>query len=141
MVKLPQSISLKQGDSYDAASPPALTISGGNGTGATGEVVINGSITAIEVNNKGSNYTDPPLVSIVGGGGSGASATAVVTNKEVSRILINSGGTGYTTKPEITIVGGGGTEQLPRQKFVVLFPMLIINNAGTGYTSAPTVSP
>ena len=130
----------EQGDSYDAASPPALTISGGNGTGATGEVVINGSITAIEVNAKGSNYTDPPLVSIVGGGGSGASATAVVTNKEVSRILINSGGTGYTTKPEITIVGGGGSGATAEAEVRGSISAVNITNAGTDYTSEPTVS-
>ena len=130
----------EQGDSYDAASPPALTISGGNGTGATGEVVINGSITAIEVNDKGSNYTDPPLVSIVGGGGSGASATAVVTNKEVSRILINSGGTGYTTKPEITIVGGGGQGATAEAEVRGSISAVNITNAGTDYTSEPTVS-
>ena len=37
------------GTRYDAASPPVLTISGGGGTGATANVVVNGSVSEITV--------------------------------------------------------------------------------------------
>ena len=131
---------IKQGDAYDAASPPALTIGNGGGTGATGSVVIDGSLTAITIASGGSNYTSPPLVSIVGGGGSGAAAEAVVTNGSVSRILINSGGTGYTSKPEITIVGGGGTGATANAEVRGPIKEVVINNGGTGYTSAPDIT-
>jgi len=129
-----------QGDSYDAASPPALTISGGDGDDAAGVVVINGSITSIDVDNTGTNYAEPPLVSIVGGGGSGASATAVVTNSVVSRILITDGGTGYISKPEITIVGGGGSGATATASVRGPISAVNLTNTGTGYTSEPTVT-
>ncbi|AIX20959.1 structural protein [Synechococcus phage ACG-2014d] len=131
---------VSQGESYDAASPPALTISGGGGSDASGSVVINGSITDIDIDSTGSNYSEPPLVSIVGGGGSGASATAVVTNSVVSRILINSSGTGYTSKPEITIVGGGGSGATATASIRGPISSVNITNVGTGYTSEPTVT-
>ena len=44
----------------------ALEITGGGGTGAAGEVVVNGSLTSFVVTNQGSGYTESPLVSIVG---------------------------------------------------------------------------
>ena len=131
---------IKQGDSYDAASPPSLTISNGGGTGATGSVIIDGSLTAINITATGSGYTSPPLVSIVGGGGSGASATAVVTNGQVSRVLINSGGTGYTSRPEITIVGGGGTGATALAEVRGPIKEVVINTGGTKYTSQPDIT-
>ena len=74
------------GSNYDAASPPTATISGGAGSGATAEVVVNGSLDSIDVTAGGSGYTSSPLVAIVGGG-TGASATAIITKGAVSRIL------------------------------------------------------
>ncbi len=131
---------VKQGDAYDAASPPSLTIGGGGGVGATGSVIIDGSLTTINIVEGGSNYTSPPLVSIVGGGGSGAAAEAVVTNGSVSRILINSGGTGYTSRPEITIVGGNGSGATAEAEIRGPIKEVVIGNGGTGYTSAPTIT-
>lgn len=47
------------------ASVPAVTISGGAGTGATATAVLtNGSVTSITVNNGGSGYTTDPTVAI-----------------------------------------------------------------------------
>ena len=45
------------GSNYDAASPPTATISGGAGSGATAEVVVNGSLDSIDVTAGGSGYT------------------------------------------------------------------------------------
>ena len=128
------------GQGYDAASPPVITISGGGGTGATANVVVNGSISEITVTAGGSGYTSSPLVSIVGGGGSGAAATAIITKGAVSRILINSGGTGYTSQPSITIVGGGGTGAAGTASVRGPINTVNITNGGSSYTSAPTVS-
>jgi hypothetical protein len=47
------------------ASVPAVTISGGAGSGATATAVLtNGSVTSITVNNGGSGYTTDPTVTI-----------------------------------------------------------------------------
>jgi hypothetical protein len=47
------------------ASPPAVTISGGGGSGATATATVSGGgVTIIAVNNAGSGYTSPPTVSI-----------------------------------------------------------------------------
>lgn len=47
------------------ASVPAVTITGGGGTGATATAVLtNGSVTSITVNNGGSGYTTDPAVAI-----------------------------------------------------------------------------
>ena len=125
---------------YDSANPPKLTLSSSTGTGATAEVVVNGSVINIEVETGGSGYTSSPLVSIVGGGGSGASATAIITKGSVSNILITDGGTGYTSQPQITIVGGSGTGATGTAS--VRGPIKSVNllSGGTSYTSSPNVT-
>ena len=128
------------GINYDAANPPAMTISGGGGSGATATVVVDGSLTDIEVTNGGSGYTSSPLVSIVGGGGSGASATAIVTKGVVSRILINNGGSGYTSQPLVTIVGGGGQGATGIASVRGGIRKVNISSGGASYTSVPTIS-
>lgn len=131
---------LNGGKNYDAAVPPILTISGGGGTGATAEVVVNGSVVDIEVLEGGSGYTSSPLVSIYGSNGVGASATAVITNGSVSRILINTSGSGYTSEPVVTITGGGGSGA--EAKAVVRGAIQNVNivSAGSSYTSPPSVT-
>ena len=128
------------GSDYDAAFPPNITISGGGGSGATGTVTVNGSITEIIVNDGGSGYTSSPLVSIVGGNGSGASATAIVTKGVVSSILMNTNGTGYTSQPTITIVGGGGSGATATASVRGPVKSVTVTNGGESYTSNPTVS-
>ena len=128
------------GQDYDAASPPTITVSGGGGSGATASVVVDGSITSIQVDNGGSGYTSSPLVSIVGGGGSGAAATAIITKGVVSRILMNSGGTGYTSQPSITIVGGGGAGATATAAVRGPIRSISVDAGGASYTSKPTVS-
>src|SRR6266513_2222087 len=51
------------GNGYVA--PPAVTISGGGGSGATATATVTGgAVTAISVNSTGSGYTSPPTVTI-----------------------------------------------------------------------------
>lgn len=53
----------RNGTGYSA--PPAVTISGGGGTGAIAEAVISGgSVTSIDVISQGSGYTSNPKVTI-----------------------------------------------------------------------------
>ena len=66
------------GSGYDSANPPAITISGGGGTGATATAtVVGGAITAVTVTNIGNGYTSTPNVEVAGSGG--AVLTAVVS--------------------------------------------------------------
>ena len=130
---------LNGGQDYDAASPPNINIVGGGGSGATAEVVVNGSVTDIQVEEGGSGYTSSPLVSIVGGGGSGASATAIITKGVVSNVLITDGGTGYTSQPTITIVGGGGQGATATASVRGPIKSATLLTQGTSYTSNPTV--
>ena len=128
------------GAGYDAASPPAITIAGGSGSGATANVTVDGSISEVTVTAGGSGYSSSPLVSIVGGGGSGAAATAIITKGIVSSILINQGGSGYTSQPSITIVGGGGTGATGTASVRGPIQSIAISNGGASYTSNPSVT-
>ena len=128
------------GESYDAAFPPTITISGGGGSGASASVTVNGSISEITVESGGSGYTSSPLVSIVGGGGSGASATAIITKGVVSRVLIVDGGTGYTSQPLISIVGGEGQGATGTASVRGPIKTISVDSGGTSYTSEPTIT-
>ena len=55
---------------------PTITISGGNGTGATAiATVADGAVTKITVIDVGSGYTGTPTITISGGNGTGATAS------------------------------------------------------------------
>jgi len=64
-------------------SDPAITISGGGGSGATAIVERDknsSNIHRIVVTNPGSGYTSAPTITISGGNGSGATATAEISD-------------------------------------------------------------
>ena len=127
------------GQDYDAGSKPALEITGGGGTGATGEVVVNGSLTSLDVTAEGSGYTESPLVSIVGGGGIGATAQAIVTGGRVTRILVEQPGSGYTSQPSISVTGGGGTGATANANVRGPIQSVSITAPGSGYTDLPAI--
>ena len=127
------------GVNYDAGNKPNLEITGGGGTGAAGEVVVNGSLTSFTVTNQGSGYTESPLVSIVGGGGSGATAQAVITGGRVTRILVEQQGSGYISQPSVAITGGGGTGATAVANVRGPISGVNITSFGSGYTSDPEV--
>lgn len=58
--------------------------------------IVNGFMVGVLVEDGGSGYVNPPLVTITGNG-VGAIATAVVTNGAVSSINISNPGSGYTS--------------------------------------------
>jgi autotransporter-associated beta strand protein len=61
---------------------PLVTITGGGGTGATANAVIDasGHVTGIVITNPGVGYTSAPTIAITGGGGTGALASGNATN-------------------------------------------------------------
>jgi hypothetical protein len=70
------------GNNYDPANPPAVTITGGGGSGATAIAAVStgGNVTAIIITNGGSNYSSAPTITIANppSGGNVATATAVL---------------------------------------------------------------
>ena len=66
------------GTGYTTA--PAVTISGGGGSGATAIATVSGGkVTGIKMTSHGSKYTALPTVTLSGGGGTGAVVTPVLT--------------------------------------------------------------
>ena len=128
------------GVNYDAGTKPNLEITGGGGSGATGEVVVNGSLTSFTVTNQGSGYEESPLVSIVGGNGSGATAQAVITGGRVTRILVDQPGSGYSAQPSVSITGGGGLGAEATANVRGPISSVSVTNFGSGYTSLPTLT-
>ena len=127
------------GEGYDAGAKPNLEITGGGGSGAVAEVIVNGSLQSFDVTAEGTGYTESPLVSIVGGGGIGATAQAVITGGRVTRILVEQPGSGYTSQPSVSITGGGGTGAEATANVRGAISSISIINPGTGYTSLPSV--
>jgi FtsP/CotA-like multicopper oxidase with cupredoxin domain len=139
-------------------SVPAVTITGGGGTGATAAATITNAVntltltntvTGIRVTNGGSGYAAPPTVTISGGGGSGAAATATVAGgvvtgitltNAVTRVFVTSGGTGYTAAPTVTLTGGGGTGATATATITNVVSGITITNVGSDYTSIPSVT-
>jgi uncharacterized repeat protein (TIGR01451 family) len=89
---------------------PAVTFSGGGGSGAIASAAVNGSgvVTAISVVNGGNGYTSAPTVTITGTG-SGATATATVSGGAVTGIAVNTGGSGYSSLAPVSITISGTT--------------------------------
>lgn len=69
-------------------SAPAVSLSGGGGTGATAISIIDGGIVSqVYMTNIGIGYTTVPTISFSGGGGTGAAATATILNPLTIDIL------------------------------------------------------
>lgn len=65
------------GTGYTTA--PAVTFTGGGGSGATATSAITaGAVTSITITSGGSGYTTAPTVGFTGGGGTGATATSQI---------------------------------------------------------------
>jgi hypothetical protein len=128
-------------------SPPAVTISGGGGSGALATAQVNafGNVTGLTLTNGGSGYTGVPNVTITpvpltGNGATGQAEVAVLPGP-VTALDLLSGGSNYQVVPQVTITGGGGkgaTATCTINNGVVT--KLILLNGGTGYTSIPTVT-
>ncbi len=122
---------------------PAVTISGGGGTGATAVATMeNGVVTRVTVQNPGSGYTSIPTITIAPPPYPARRATGVskVVNGFVVDSQITDGGRGYQTPPTVLFVGGGGTGASAIATVVGgVVTGITITNPGTGYTSAPLV--
>ena len=76
------------------ATAPAVTFTGGGGTGAAGTAIVSGGVVVgVTITSGGSGYTSNPAVGFVGGGGTGATATAARSSVTVagSNLTFNIG--------------------------------------------------
>lgn len=77
---------------YGYKEVPAVSFSGGSGTGATGTAVVGYPISStISIDSPGIGYTLPPTVNFSGGNGSNAAATAVISGS-ITTLNVSSPG-------------------------------------------------
>ena len=77
------------------------------------------SIGSIVVEDGGSGYTLPPVISITGGNGAGATAYSIISLGKIKEIIMSDAGYGYTEPPTITI-----TPQNSGSTPAILYPQL-----------------
>lgn len=93
------------GSGYTSA--PAVTISGGGGSGATAVANMgttsSGSIATVNLTNPGSGYTAAPTVTFASApDGSGATFQAVVTGAPITAVSVNNSSSNYCYKTGTT---------------------------------------
>ena len=102
-----------RGSGYSLTSPPAVTFSGGGGSGAAARAdVVQRRVTGVTITNPGSGYTSAPTVTFMTstGGGSPQTATgSAALRTEVTAVTVTNRGSGYLSPPDVTITGGGGS--------------------------------
>jgi hypothetical protein len=115
------------------SSAPAITFSGGSGSGAAATAVLNGNtVTSITVTNPGTGYVFGDKVQLLFGG--------TATAGTVTSIAVLNGGSNYTSAPNVTVSGGGGSSFTATSVMVGgSVTSVTITNGGTGFTSTPTV--
>lgn len=128
---------------YGYVENPAVTITGGGGTGAKATATqFNGVVTSITITNPGSGYTSTPTITIASPPfpPKKATATSQVVNGFVVGTRITDAGFGYDAPPSVLLVGGGGTGATATATVLNgVVTAITITNPGSGYTSAPLV--
>jgi len=113
--------------------------------------VFSGYIRQIFLNNDGSGYTSPPVVSIstspTGQSGDNATAVAITTSKagiySVEAIYLTNAGAGYTVAPTISISGGGGVGAAATCSIETTLNgviRILVNDGGVGYGTVPVIT-
>jgi len=128
---------------YGYVSNPAVTITGGGGSGAKATATqFNGVVTSITITNPGSGYNSAPTITIAPPPfpPRKATGTTQIVNGFVVGTKITDGGFGYDTPPAVLIVGGGGSGATAVATVANgVVTAITITNPGTGYTSIPIV--
>jgi hypothetical protein len=118
-----------------ACGPPTIQFSGGGGTGATGNAIVNalGQVIGIDVTNSGRGYTSAQLIKFYDacGKGSGAVGTAIIGTVNVQNATgtTNTSGTNETAGTTNT----SGTNETAGTTTGVT--KVIIEDPGSGYLS------
>lgn len=124
---------------------PAVSFTGGGGSGATAEVEISGgSIISIWLTNGGTGFTSAPTV-VFTPVGEDATAEVQISDRGLASIQVDGGGSFYDilNPPDIQITGGGGTGAVAVVTDTDLsgaITQISVTNPGTGYTDLPIVT-
>jgi hypothetical protein len=121
-------------------SIPLVTITSGDGAQATA-VITNGSISAVEIIDRGANYTCPPRVSIDGAG----ILTAMLAPTGIDRIDVTSGGSNWISAPIVYVMPGAAQQGAVVSPAIVSnigysLANIVVTDAGSGYDTAPAVA-
>ncbi len=122
---------------------PAVTITGGSGTGARGVASIaNGTVNRITITNPGIGYTSTPTLTLAPPPfpPRRAVASSQVVNGFVVGATVADAGFGYGQPPVVLLTGGGGSGAKAVATVANgVVTGITITHPGIGYTSAPTV--
>jgi hypothetical protein len=93
-------------------TPPTVTFvdDSHNGTNATAETFVNGSVTSLNILEPGSGYTPAATITITPGAGAQAAAATPRFSQVVGSISVNQAGENYnpaTTSVQLEVVSGG----------------------------------
>ncbi|MBW8782406.1 MAG: autotransporter-associated beta strand repeat-containing protein [Verrucomicrobia bacterium] len=120
---------------------PAITFSGGGGTGAAGYATVSGGvITGIVITNPGTGYTSAPTITLTGGGSTNATIGTISTAANTSGGMTFAG-TGTTTLTGAntyngTTVNAGTVTVGTNGTLGATTGALAVNNANTGAGTA-----
>lgn len=133
------------GSGYTIA--PAVTITGGGGTGATASTIIGGVILNATLGGDPANYSNGESITISGGSGINATGNASFSGNTITSVNVTDGGSGYAIDDVLTITGdssGTATATLTVDALDTLLSdnvtSITIVLQGNGYTSAPDVT-
>lgn len=93
---------LNDGRGYE--TPPFLSITGGNGNGATAsaDIDVKGVVSSdVTITNSGQFYLTAPYILFSGGGGRGAKGKAIINQGQLVDIIVTDKGVGYTSPPSV----------------------------------------
>ena len=127
-------------------SAPAVSITGGGGSGATAVASLVGApVTSIALVSGGSKYKSIPVVTVAAppAGGTQATASATISSKgAITAITLINGGNGYLLAPAVSISAGGGSgaSAIAAIGTVNTGIKIALTSGGSGFTSQPLVS-
>jgi len=119
--------------------PPSVTFFGGEGIGGFGKAVINetGKIIGVSMEDLGSGYETPPLVTFNDScdNGGGASGKAVIKDGKIVKVIMQESGGGY--------LGGTVSNQISStegEQVIAVLDGIDIINTGVGYEEGDTIT-
>tara|TARA_B100000927_G_scaffold176183_1_gene141985 strand:- start:744 stop:2981 length:2238 start_codon:yes stop_codon:yes gene_type:complete len=136
--------------------PPSVTFFGGEGIGGFGKAVINetGKIIGVSMEDLGSGFTSPPLVTFNDPceNGAGASGKAVIKDGQIVKVIMQESGGGYLGGAVGNISNVDGATQSSSQSItnqisttegeqvIAVLDGIDIINTGVGYEEGDTIT-
>ena len=132
--------------------PPRVDFIGGGGQGATGSAIVNvlGQVIGVAINEPGSGYVGPPLLSFFDSCENGFGAGGYVRIKDGSVVdaVITSGGQEYLPNTTETDIDGNVKQIIPDPNanydgeisYVTSLTDVVVQNTGFGYSAGDTLT-